>query len=314
MVLLLLAGACAPPTSRVTAAEGGWVRSEDDRFALFFPPGALDRDIDVSIERIGEDAWEVGAPGRFRRVSDVYRVSPRRALARDAYAVLELAAVPEVLRTAAGDRVLGAHYVWDGEDVRPAPYTRAYYFADGRVGLVATLFELGDHWFAERVPGAERALVALSVAIDAAPDGGAWRWSRGALHADEALAILGSEVRAAAVSDDGAAAVVPVVEGGTSRTWDARWDEELGLHPFELFGGRAGARREVIARAADPRPFELGPSAPRAPLADPLPSWRCEGTSAAEATLFGGLDVVTGASRGTMTAGLLVELGRAACP
>lgn len=309
---LLLAACASPGTARISAAEGGWAWSEDGRFGLFFPPGALDADLEVSIASRPEADWEVDAPGRFTRLGDVYRVEPRRALARDVYAVTELATVPDVLRAPSGERVLGVHYVYDGDKVRPAPFTRTVYFEDGRVAVVATLFELGDHWFAERAPGADRSLVQLSARIEApAPAGEEWHWSRGALFADLPLAILGSEVRASAVGDP---AVAPIAEGGTERTWDARSDEALGLHPFELFGGRAGARSERVVLREDPMPFTIDAAAPRDPVIDPLPGWRCEGTSAREATLFGGIDVVSGASSGTTTTGILVELGRASCP
>lgn len=303
--------ACAPAsTTRVVAAEGGWVRSADDRFALFFPPGALDADLDISIEPLPEGDWEVDAPRRFTRVSDVYRVAPRVALARDVYAVMELDAAPPVLRAPSGDGVLAVHYVYDGDKVRPAPFTRTVYFADGRVGIVATLFDLGDHWFAERAPAAE--LVQLSARVEApAPAGAQWSWSRGALFADHPLPILGSEVRVAATGE-GAVAVAPVAEGGAERTWDARWDEDLGLHPAVLFGGADDARSERVVRVSDPMPFVLDAAAPRDPLLDPLPGWRCE--AAGEATLYGGVDVVSGASSGTTTTGVLVELGHATCP
>lgn len=309
----LLLAACAPSgTTHVTAAEGGWVRSADGRFALFFPPGALDGDLDVSIEPLSESAWEVDAPRRFVRVSDVYRVEPRMELTRDAYAVMELDTAPPVLVTPSGDGVLAVHYVYDGDKVRPAPFTRTVYFADGRVGIVGTLFDLGDHWFAERAPANE--LVQLSAHIEApAPGGAEWSWSSGALFADHPLNILGTEVRVAAVGD-GSATVAPVLAGGAETTWDATWDDALGLHPFALFGGREGTRRERVMRASDPMPFVIDAGAPRDPLVDPLPGWRCEGSGAAEATLFGGVDVVSGASGGTTTTGVLVELGHASCP
>ncbi|MCA9604372.1 MAG: hypothetical protein KC619_02185 [Myxococcales bacterium] len=305
--------ACAPSsTTHVVAAEGGWVRSEDGRFALFFPPGALDADLDVTIEPLPEADWEVDAPRRFTRVSDVYRVTPRTTLTRDVYAVMELDSAPPVLVAPSGDGVLAVHYVFDGDKVRPAPFTRTVYFADGRVGIVGTLFDLGDHWFAERAPANE--LVQLSARVEVpAPSGTEWSWSSGGLFADHPLNILGSEVRVTAVSD-GSATVAPVLEGGTERTWDARWDDDLGLHPFELFGGVAGTRSERIARASDPMPFVIDATSPRQPLADPLPGWRCDGAGTAEATLFGGVDVVSGASSGTTTTGVLFELGRASCP
>ena len=82
---------------------------------------------------------------------------------------------------------------------------------------------------------------------------------------------------------------------------------------WRRFGG-AAPRVESVASVGEPMPFALDEFTPRDPLREPLPGWRCAGASAAEATLFGGVDVVTGASSGTLTAGIVVELGRASCP
>ncbi len=305
---------CAP-SPNVTVAEGGTVSSADGAFRIFFPPGAVAEDTVVSIDVLPEAEWPVDAPGRFVRIGDVYRVTPRQALVEDAYAIIELDAVPDALRSPSG-RVLAVHYVYDGERVRPAPATRTTYFADGRVALVGTLFDLGDQWFGERVPGPDRSIMQVTARLDAeagahSPDS-EWRWRQAGLYAENPVMILGTDVRATVVPS-GETTLAPLLDMGTERTWDARWDESLGLHPTQLFGGSPEPRTETLVTHRDPIPYVLTETTPRDTLTDPLPGWSCGAASAGDATLFGGVDIVTGASTGTLTAGVVVEFGAASC-
>lgn len=311
--MLALLG-CQPSGTLVTAAEGGTVTSADGALTILFAPGALPEDARVSIERLAEADWPVDAPGRFERVGEVYAVEPAGVtLQEDAYLVQRFESRPAALRAAEGEG-LAVHYLVTADGtVRPAPATRTITMADGRVAVVATLFELGQaHWTGERVPGADRALVQLATRIEA-PAGARgleapWRWSAGALHVDAPLTTVGHDLRVSAAGV--APAVAPVLEEAEAWRWDATRDAELGLHPWEAFAAGPAERTEAIALRSDRTPAELSPDAPH-PLASPLPGWTCE--AAGEATLFAGVDVVTGASSGTVRVGAVREIGVARC-
>ncbi len=316
----LIAGAalgCAAPGVPVEAAVGATVSSEDGVLTLILPPGALPRDVSLSIERLDEADWPVAAPGRFTLPAPVYRIEPELELTGDAYVVFHPTA-PERLRAAGGD-VLAASYTWGTRDekVRPASATRTVALADGRVVVVATLYELGVLWIGERVPGADRALTQLSLQIDADLAGEHARdepfaVSAASLTSDADHALFGREVWSAAAGPAGGLVVAPVEwTGGRARTWGATYDPERLVHPLEVFGGPA-PREERVAVLADPAPVDLGPGAPLAPISDPLPGWRCA-TAGEGATVFVGVDVVTGASEGVATVGAARELTVGPC-
>lgn len=318
IVALGAAGACESGTL-VSASEGGVITSDDGAFRLVIPPGALDVDRYVSIRPLPQEEWPVGAPSRFERVGEVYAVEPAGLeLREDAYVVQTLASLPDVLQSAEGDPVLAVHYVYGADEkVRPAPVTRTVLLADGRVAIVATIYDLGVHWTGERVPGADRALVMLSARLEAVAGEHAmneqWLATRTGLFADSPLALVGREARASAVAPS-APDVEPIAtDGWSARTWDATWDHELGLHPWEVLGIAPEGRTEVVASFGEPAPVTIGPDAPLDPLTTAVPGWTCVDRGGDEATLWLGVDVVSGASSGTVTTGLLREVGPARC-
>lgn len=312
VTLALLTLGCESSGTRIIAAEGGRVVSDDGTLTLFFPPGSLPEDTNVSIRAIEESAWPVAAPGRFERIGDVYRVQPELILASDAYAILEVPTVPAILQTDAGEDVFAVHYLHDGEFVQPAPATRTVYLADGSVAIIATIQDLGVHWIGERIPGADLVQLGARFTADTgAHDAGLeWRWTQGSIRSDLPLDILRRTVRAS-VNTSGSPAIIPIADDGVVRTWDATWDAEFGLHPFEALGRASGD--EAVVSFEDPIPATVNSLSPIDPLRDPLPGWTCSGTGSAGGTLFAGVDVVTGASAGVMTAGVIREFGEASC-
>jgi hypothetical protein len=216
--------------------------------------------------------------------------------------------------------VLAVHYVYGGADqtVRPAPVTRTVLLADGRVAIIGTLYDLGVHWTGERAPGAERALVTLSARLDA--DAGEhalderWLASATALFADEPLALVGREVRATVAAASAPDVEPLVVDGWTARTWDATYDRELGLHPWEIFGVASEGRSETVASFEDRAPITVGPDTPLDPFTTASPGWTCAASGGAEGSLWLGVDVVSGASAGgTVRTGIVREIGAARC-
>ena len=140
---LLLLGCSNETGTPVDASVGATLTSADGALTLVIPPGALPRDASISIEVIEESDWPVMAPGRFERPAPVYRIEPAGLeLVDDAYVVFTPTR-PELLASDAGD-VLAVHYSWGPTDekVRPADRSRTVFLADGRIAVVATVFEL----------------------------------------------------------------------------------------------------------------------------------------------------------------------------
>lgn len=307
--------ACDPGGTLIVASEGGSVSSPDGAFTIFIPPGALAEDTRISIDELGEDDWPVQAPSRFTRVGNVYSVSPATLRpAGDIYGLMIFPSVPDVLRSPDGDDVLAVHYVYN-EKVQPAPATRTVHMADGRVAIVATLYEVGVHWTGERIPGADRALVMVSSRIEAQAgdhaSGEEWRATTAALYSDGPLALVGREARSA-VSSAGTSAIEPLATTGwTARTWDATWDPDLGLDPWQIFGVAPEDRTETVASFEDPAPITI--DGELAPFVGSLPGWGCTGEGSSDGSLWVGVDVVSGASAGTLRAGVVREIGAARC-
>ena len=311
--------ACAPEPTPILASEGGVVTSEDGVLTLVLPPGALPRDTPVSIRVLPEAEWPLSAPGRFMRIGEVYRVEPGGLeLAEDAYAIVR-PPDPSVLRGAEDDLVPSFYLYSPREDkVSPAPATRTLHLADGRIAIVGTLYELGDHWVGDRVPGAER-MVLPALHVELAASAGerttwtSWSVETLAIRADATHALFGREAWTAVVHG-AASGLVPEGSGITAtRTWDAPGARAFGLHPYEVFGiGAGAARSEHRLTASDLEPVTLEPGAPLSPLVDPLPGFRCDAASE-EVDTWAGVDVVTGASSGVVTVGVAHQLGPATC-
>lgn len=302
----------------VEAETGGEVSSEDGVFTLVLGPGALPEDTAITIERLAEGDWPVGAPGRFERVAPVYRVRPMGLeLLGDAYGVF-VPAEPEMLRTAEGEDVLAVQYGWGPSDekVRPAARSRTLHMADGRVAVVGTVFELGVHWIGERAPGADRELTQLSMGLEPGPAepalGEPFGPSRMWLRSDASHALFERSVFATVAGPAPLDSIAPLAWDRPVETWDATADPERLLHPFALFLSTASQREEHVALYEDLMPWTLEPGAPLDPAADPLPRWVCE-ASADDATLFVGVDVVTGASDGVAHVAAVHELGAPGC-
>ena len=291
--------------------------SPDGLFTIFFPPGALPVDTEITMEPIGPADWDVDTPSNFELLGEVYRVRPAIALSGTAWAILQIPVVPDYLRTADGADVMTAHFVYTGEKVRPAPSTRTIYLADGRAVMVARILDIGDHWTGELVPGVGRELVQLAVHLDAEAGphdtGAEWRWTAGSIQADPALSVLSRETRVAVAHFAAAPTVVPIEDMGVAQTWDATWDDDLGLHVWEALGLHPDTRSETVVTFENRMPFLLEVGAPVDPLSDPLPGWTCPSAGADEGTLFIGVDVVTGASDGATVIGAVREIGPASC-
>ncbi|MCZ7682912.1 MAG: hypothetical protein M5U28_30565 [Sandaracinaceae bacterium] len=302
----------------IVAEEGGVVESPDGVLRLVLPPGALPRDTVVTIRVLTEDEWPVNAPSRFTRIGEVYAIEPGGLeLLEDAYAVV-FPPDPSILDGEAGALIASA-YQWSPrtELVAPAPATRTWRLADGRIAVVGTLYELGTTWVGDKVTGAERALTTLHASIAGAAGehaaGEEWRADALALTAGATHVLFEREVTASVISTDADAALVPSgVEGASVVRWDATLDPALGLHAFEVFGVE-GARTEARITAGTRQPVTLEPDVPLAPAVDPLPGWRCDAASGEDQRLFLGVDVVTGASSGVVTVGVAQELGAARC-
>ena len=315
----LLLVACAGETAPVIrAAEGGSITTSDGVMTLYFPPGALGHDTAITITPLLDDEWPVGAPGRFERIGGVYRVEPGGLeLDEDAYAIV-IPPDPSALRDPEGD-LLAMHYLWSPRDehVRAAPATRTLHLADGRVAIVATLWELGTHWTGDRVPGADRALPALHARIEASagdhPADQPWSMSTVSLVSDLPHAVFRRDVSTTVVFTGAASPFVPAgVEGASVRSWDATHDAELGLHPWEVFA-LGGARTETRSTTTDTEPVALSAGTALSPLVTPLPGWRCGAASDEGADAWVAIDVVTGASSGVVTVGAMREIGTAHC-
>lgn len=302
----------------IVAEEGGVVESPDGVLRLVIPPGALPRDTVVTIRVLTEEEWPVNAPSRFTRIGEVYAIEPGGLeLLEDAYAVV---IPPDAsILDGEGGALIASTYQWSPrtELVSPAPATRTWRLADGRVAIVGTLYELGTTWVGDKVPGAERTLTTLHAAFGAAIGehavGEEWRADALSVTSDASHVLFEREVTASVISTGTDAALVPSgVEGASVVRWDATLDPVLGLHAWEVFGVE-GPRTEARLTAGDRQPITLEPDVPLAPAVDPLPGWRCDASSGEDPRLFLGVDVVTGASSGVVTVGVAQELGAARC-
>lgn len=309
--------ACGPAGPLVLASEGATLTSEDGAFVLVLPPGALREDTHVSIRRLAEDEW----PRSTRRaapIGEVYAIEPAGlALRRQAWAAHVFDAAPGALSAPGGDDTVAAGYVRTPEGgSRAAVATRTVHLTDGRAAIVATVLELGVHWASSTsvdTEGEEPRNLHLSARLDAEAGahavGEPWRVSGAQLSSDAVITLLRRDAWSAVTSAASPPFVAPLAP---ARTWE-RYDAALGLHPLELFGARDG-QSDAVSELTNLAPVTLEAGESFVPLVDPLPGFSCTASGASGgARLFVGVDVVSGASSGTVRLGLARELGGASC-
>ena len=315
--LLLLA--CAPSGTLVIASEGATLRSEDSAFVLVIPAGALPEDTRVSIRALPTDEWP-RATGRAAPIGAVYAIEPEGLiLDEDAWGAFVFDTSPGALTAADGSDTVASAYLRTPARTSPAPATRTIHLADGRTAVIATLYELGTCWASAitvDTGGLEVRSLSLSMRIDADAAshavGEEWLVADAELTSDDTLAVVRREVWTSLARGAADAALVEPSGGPATRTWDATHDQELGLHPFELFDREPTGREETIGIALDVVPITLDPNVPLAPVVSPLPGWTCTGPGSS-GSLFVGVDAVSGASSGTVRLGVARELGAPTC-